>query len=76
MNIVTEAGFWQSVHDKHLCPETLKCLFKSLADLDEINDNIKSGEINFVDNWHFQWDIINNEIHISNLYKCNCDQCS
>ena len=36
MNIVTEAGFWKSAQYKHLCPENIKCLFKSLADLDKI----------------------------------------
>jgi hypothetical protein len=78
MNIVTESGFWKSVQDQHLCPETLKYLFKSLADLDKIkiNNDKESGEINFIDNWYFQWDIVNNEVHISNLYRCNCDQCS
>ena len=75
MNIVTEDGFWKSVQDKHLCPETLKCLFKSLANLDkiQINNDEDSGEINFVDDWYFQWNIIENEIHISNLYRHHCE---
>jgi len=70
MNIVTESGFWNKNVIK-LGPETIECLFKSLADLDKgiIKANKSFGEINFADDWYFIWEIKNNEILISNVHK-------
>ena len=64
-----EGGFWKDIQEKRLCPETIKCLFKSLADLENLDNNKTSGEINIIDQWYYRWNIINNEINITNIYK-------
>ena len=72
MDIVTEAWFWKSVEDKKISMNNLKYLFKSLSELEEIctNNDKCSGKINFVDDWYFQWDIIEDKILVSNLHRC------